>query len=186
MILRFRFITFIFLLAIAPLGCAITTNKEAVLNEGDNMLVRKLNAVLLTTDDLPTMELDTSYAYPIIGHTEEPPIFDGFSQSWDGTQPEEHITMDYWLFRRVADAQKAADQWRGLLSSQSFYQPEPNAADVIGDATWRIPNTSSIWFVKNNVLVHIKAGRPFINQLRFTRSVARKVEAKINAALNQQ
>ena len=181
-----RFIAFIFLLAIPLLGCHIP-NKAAISNQGDNTLVRKLNAILLTTDDLPiTMKLDIGSSSTIRGFGKQPPVVDGFSQSWNSTRPEETINVKYWLFPSVSKAQTAADQWRGFLSSQSFYQPEPNAAEVIGDATWRIENTSSIWFVKNNVLVYIMARRPFINQLKFTRSVARKIETKINAALNQQ
>ena len=178
MMFRFRFITFILLFAIAPLGCDI-------LNKGENMLVRKLDAIILTADDLPTMEVDASSTLVIGGVRKQPPVVDGFIQTWDGTQPEEHIFVNYWLFQSVADAQKAAEQWRNFLSSQAFYQPEPNAEDVIGDVTLRIPESVSLWFVKNNVLVYIMARRPLVNQLTFTRSVARKIETKINAALNQ-
>ncbi len=185
MILRFRFITFIFLLAIAPLGCAIT-NKEAVLNEGEHMLVRKLDAVLLAADDLPTMEVDGTVNHRKRGIVNQPPVADGFIQSWNGTQPEEHITVHYWLLRSIVDAQTAAEEWRSFITSQGIYQHEPNPEHVVGDGTWRIENDASIWFVKNNVLVHIVARRPLLNQLPLTRSVARKIEAKINAALNQQ
>ena len=150
-------------------------------------MVRKLNAILLTTDDLPTtMKLDIGSSSTTSGLGKQPPVVDGFSQSWNSTRPEETISVSYWLFPSVSKAQTAAGQWRGFLSSQSSYEPVPNAAEVIGDATWRIENDSSIWFVKNNVLVYIMARRPFINQLKFTRSVARKIEAKINAASNQQ
>ena len=151
------------------------------------MLVRKLDAVMLTANDLPpTMELDVSSSFAIAGKRKHPPIVDGFSQSWNSTRPEEDISVSYWLFRSVEEAETAAGEWMGTLASAGIYLPEPRPEDVIGDATWRIKNNASIWFVKNNVLVFIMGGRPRINQLPFTRSVARKIEAKINAASNQQ
>ena len=178
MMFRCRFITFISLFAIAPLGCTIP-------NTGEKMLVRKLNAIILTANDLPTMRVDTSSVFRIGGFAEEPSTVDGLLHYWDGTQPQEHIAVRYCLFHSVADAKKAANQWQRFVGAEAFFEPEPNAEDVIGDATWRVPNKASIWFVKNNVLVHIMARRPKINQLTLTRSVARKVEAKINAALNR-
>ncbi len=57
------------------------------------MLVRKLNAVLLTADDLPAMEVDAVTSNGSGGVRKEPPVVDGFLQAWDGTQPEEHITV---------------------------------------------------------------------------------------------
>ena len=185
---RLRFISFILILAMPPLGCGI-------LYIGENMLVGKLNAILLTADDVPTMKLDPVVNRRRRGVVKQPPVIDGFSQSWNGTRPEEHIYVNYWLFQSVRDAQTAADEWRHFIASaaieingrtDSAYQPEPNAADVIGDATWRVADDASLWFVKNNVLVYIIARRPRVNQLKLTRTVARKIEAKINAALNQQ
>ena len=131
------------------------------------------------------MRVDTSSVFRIGGFAEEPSTVDGLLHYWDGTQPQEHIAVRYCLFHSVADAKKAANQWQRFVGAEAFFEPEPNAEDVIGDATWRVPNKASIWFVKNNVLVHIMARRPKINQLTLTRSVARKVEAKINAALNR-
>ena len=119
------------------------------------------------------------------GIAKQPPVVDGFEQSWDGTQPEENITINYWLFQSVADAENALRQWCGRTASRGIHKPEPNAEDVIGDGTLRIPGSASIWFVKNNVLVYIKKGNPLVNQLPLTRSVARKIETKINTALNQ-
>ena len=57
MMFRLRFIAFIFVLSMAPLGCKII-NKGAVINKREHMLVRKLDAVVLTADDVRTMELD--------------------------------------------------------------------------------------------------------------------------------
>ena len=179
MMFQCRFITFILLFAIVPLGCAI-------LNTGEKMLVRRLDPIILTANDLPTMQVDTSLSRRVGGFANEPPTVDGFLHHWNGTQPQEHISVRYCLFRSVAEAKKAAKQWQRFIGAEAFYEPEPNAEDVIGDATWRIPNKDSIWFVKNNVLIHVQARRPKINQLALTRSVARKIEAKINAALNQQ
>ena len=178
MMFRCRFIAFIFLFAIAPLGCD-------TINKGEKMLVRKLDAVILTVNDLPTMEVDGRITGHRQGIAKQPPVVDGFKQSWNGTQPEENITINYWLFQSVADAEKAAGQWCGFTASQGFHEPEPNAEDVIGDFTLRIPGSASIWFVKNNVLVYIMKGNPLVDQLTLTRSVARKIETKINAVLNQ-
>ena len=187
MMFRYRFTVFILLLAIAPLGCSV--------NKREKMLVRKLDAITLTANDLPTMTVGNFPAnIPFHGVSKEPPVVDAFIHSWDGTQPEEDITVNYWLFQSVVDAQKAADQWRRMIASlvivingkiEPVYQPEPNAEDVIGDATWRPTNQSDIWFVKNNVLVYIMTGGTTVNQLTLTRSVARKIETKINTALNQ-
>lgn len=185
MIFRCRFIGFVFLFAMVLLGCN-TINKGAVSNQGDQMLLRNLDAVILTVTDLPTMEEDNSSTDAIGGMAKQPPVVDGFKQSWNGTQPEEHLYVSYWLFRSVADTQKAANEWYTMLGAQAFYEPEPNAEEVIGDATWRIPNEPHFWFVKSNVLVYVMGRRPFIDQLPLTRSVARKIEAKIEAALPQE
>ncbi|MDE0686283.1 MAG: hypothetical protein OXI63_25430 [Candidatus Poribacteria bacterium] len=188
MMFRYRFTAFILLLAIAPLGCSV--------NKKEKMLVRKLDAITLTANDLPTMTMGNFPAnIPFGGLAKQPSVIDGLLQVWNGTQPEEDLTVRYWLFQSVDAAGKAADQWRRMIASlvivingkiEPVYQPEPNAEDVIGDATWRPTNQSDIWFVKNNVLVYITTGGTTVNQLTLTRSVARKIETKINAALNQQ
>jgi hypothetical protein len=49
-----------------------------VLYEGEDMLVRKLNAVILTADDLPTMELDAVTSNGSGGVRKEPLVVDGF------------------------------------------------------------------------------------------------------------
>ncbi len=174
MMLRCRLIAFVFLFIIALPGCDI-------INKDEHMLVRELDAILLTADDLPTtMELDVSSTFPISGRMREPSVVDGFTQLWNGTQPQGPMGVSYWLFQNVAEAQKASSHWRGV------YQPEPNAEDVVGDATWRVENNPSIWFVKNNVVVYIMIRRkPLVDQLTFTRAVARKIEAKIDAALKK-
>ena len=159
------------------------------------MLVRSLDAVVLTAKDLPTLEEDLSVRRSMSGIEARPATVDGLDHSWDGSLPEEHICVRYWLFGSVAEARTAADSWRDFISAgtveidgriESVYQPEPNAEEVIGDATWRPANSAPIWFVKSNVLVFIGAGRPEVNQLPFTRSVARKIVAKIEAALPQE
>lgn len=187
-----RFISFFFLSAIVLLlGCGVIYKEE---HKGADILVRKLNAVFLPANDLSTttMGLNTGVSRPLNYRGGKPPFAEGFSQSWNGPQPQERIAIRYWLFGSIADTQRAADQWRWTHSPlgvevngkiEPILQPEPTAADVIGDATWRPANKSSIWFVKENVLVYIQARRPKVNQLPLTRSVARKIEAKINAVL---
>ena len=185
--MRFRcfWLVFVLLLAMGLLGCNIFN--QGGVKKGEAMLVRKLDAVILTDNDLPTMKLDGGTGHRAEGFTDLPPIVDGFSQSWDGTQPEEHIGIDYWVFRSPSAAKKAGAHWRDLIAAgpimingklEPIYQPEPSAKDVIGDATWRVANGATIWFVKNNVLVRVMARRPEVNQLTLTRSVARKIEKK--------
>ena len=94
MIFRCHFTAFILLFAIAPLGCNII-NKGAIINKGEHMLVRKLDAVLLTVNDLSTMQMDVSTTHRRGGIGKQPPVVDGFSQSWNGTQPEEPIDVSY-------------------------------------------------------------------------------------------
>ncbi len=57
--------------------------------------------------------------------------------------------------------------------------------DGFKDPTWRLENKSDIRCLKNNVLVYIMAGGTSVNQLPLTRSVARKIEAKIDAVLKK-
>ena len=186
--MRFHYglLSFLLLLTLPLLGCDI-------FNKGEDMLVRNLDAVILTANDLPTMkEGVTTDSHRIGGHAKSPPIVEGFEQSWDGTRPEERIKVRYWLFRSTSDAKKAAEEWRGLIASgaivingkmDAIYQPEPKPKDVIGDATWRTPDGASLWFVKNNVLVHVRDRTLSHSQLTLTRSVARKIETKIKNAL---
>lgn len=193
MVLQGRFIAFIFLFAIMLLlGCDVIYKGE---HKGEDLLVRKLNTVLLTTDDLPTTTMGLGMSGSVHHRRSEPPFAEGFSQSGNGPQPEERITIRYWLFHSIADAQQAADKWRFHISAlgvtvnekvESIYQSEPNAEDVIADATWRPANRASIWFVKNNVLVYIMARNPRVNQLPLTRKVARKIEAKIQTVLKKK
>ena len=124
------------------------------------------------------------------------PVIVGFRQWWSGG-----LNIKYWLFDSAPTAQKAAETGEHHISAAPMnWQFEPNPEDIIGDATWHhIPWEQNEWryrsthivFVKNNVLVHIMAGKPSImtpeisaNQLRFGRNVSRKIEAKIEAVLN--
>lgn len=177
MMFRLSLIAFIFLLSMALLGCAVINN-GSINNKGEEKLVKSLDAVILTVTDLPTMREGVGTpSHRVVGYADDPPVVDGFTQFWE-TQYEDRIRVRYWLFGSVTDAQAAA-AWRDLVALP-MHQPVGNAADIIGDATWSIPNKPNIWFVKSNVLVHITG-----NQLALTRSAARKIETKINAVLNQ-
>ena len=161
------------------------TSPAVDVNEaGEEKLVSKLNPVLLTANDLSTTTMGLGRSHPVAHRRVEPAFAEGFSQSWNGPQPEERIAIRYWLFHSITDAQQAADKWRHHISALPVYKPEPNAEDVIGDATWRAG--ASIWFVKKNVLVYIMARNRRVNQLSLTRSVGRKIEAKIEAALRKK
>ncbi|MCD6505104.1 hypothetical protein J7M22_00635 [Candidatus Poribacteria bacterium] len=153
------------------------------------MYVTRLDSIILTEDDLPNLKL--TQAVPIRGAWKEPPCLAGFHQYWDGNKEEEHIGVRYWLFDTIRNAQKAADKWRFAIAQgaviidgkpDSIYQPETDPNAIIGDKTWRAYDC--IWFVKANVLVHV-SGQSLIDQLSFTRMVARKIEAKISAELNK-
>ena len=98
---------------------------------------------------------------------------------------EGQLTVCYYLFRSTSDAKQAAFP---LFPAKAIFRPEPNPREVIGDATWRVKNSvvTYIYFVKNNVQVHIMMGVRSSNQLQAARDVARRIEAQIAAVLEEK
>ncbi len=156
-------IGFLLLMTTAIIGCAILSNAYPVMS---------LHPVLLTQDDLPTMQLTKSESERTSGPTGLSLITECEQQWGDG-----QMTIYYYLFNATSTAQKAA--WP-LFPAKTNHRPEPNPKEVIGDATWRVKK-GYIYFVKNNVVVHIMSYRDSPNQLQFARDVARKIDAKIDA-----
>ena len=215
-LLRGRHIHF-FIPIMLLLGCALNTggNKGAQIplclsnismralntgeNKGEPLLVRQLDVILLTADDLPPrLTLKTSHSFykrgaslRVVGFSQSwgaaDPDVVGFSQLWVGDPPEERIAVTYWLFESADAAEKSTELVPGVLVSEGIYQREIDAEAIIGDLTWcgLPPDNASLWFVKNNVLVFINPSGTF-DQLRFTRAVARKIEAEIASVLQQK
>ncbi len=166
-----------------------------VINKGENRLVRKLDAVILTYDDLLTMSLTEVND---IGRTRmeshriggPPNVIVGFEQQWD----KYRLTVRYWLYDSGYTAKKGGENghpW--TFAAYVNFHPELNPKHIIGDATWRVilsrpreHDMTDLWFVKNNVLVHVRASIHPPNELKVARDVARKVEAKIEAVLNKK
>ena len=124
------------------------------------------------------------------GPTLESGVIVEFEQRWN----ENQLIVEYWLFDAAYTAKKAAETYRfRRVAGTPNYDLKRNPEDVIGDATWHISpkrwsenGTTELYFVKNNVIVYITAKGYPSNQLWLVRDVARKIEAKINAASNQQ
>lgn len=166
MIFRLRFIGFLLLGTTPLIGCAILSNAYPVMS---------LHSVLLTQDDLPTMQLTnerSSRPTKGLSHIVE------FKQLWS-----EELVILYFLFNSTSAAQKASPP---LFPDVEGYRPEPNPKEVIGDATWRVEKPPGIYFVKHNVLVYVLVKGHPSHRLPFARNVARKIEAKITAVLEKK
>ena len=159
--------------------------------------VVKLDPVILTQDDLPTMRLMEEGTGKITDASEIPNVIAEFEQRWNRNQLiveyrnqliveyRNQLIVEYWLFDSGHTAQRTAGGFRfRIVAVEPNYHPELNPEDVIGDATWRIihgrwreDSRTNIWFVKNNVLVYISAGGHPSNRLQVVQEVARKIEA---------
>lgn len=179
MIFRLHFIGFLLLVATLLIGCGILFNVHRVM---------RLDPIVLTQDDLRMMRLTESDR--LGGFPKELSVIVGFDQQWsDG-----HLVVRYYLFDSSYTAKKAkANPWGHTVAAPANYQPELNPEDVIGDATWHlIPKRQSetgmtdIYFVKNNVGVHVMTSGASEYQRQFARDVARKIEAKIEAISSQK
>ena len=172
-------IGFLLLVIITALGCGVFFNVNRVM---------RLNPIVLTQEDLRMMRLTESDR--LGGFPKESSVIVGFDQQWsDG-----HLVVRYYLFHSSYTAKKAkTNPWGHTVAAPANYQPELNPADVIGDATWHlIPKRhwengiTDIYFVKNNVGVHVMTKGTSECQLQFVRNVARKIESKIAAVLEKK
>ena len=181
MMFRLRFIGFIFLIATIPLlGCGVFYNFNRVM---------RLDPVILTQDDLPTMRLMETKR--LDRFPEESSIIVGCEQRWIRKQ----LIVRYYLLHSADAAQKVwKNPWGYRVAGPASFDPELNPGNVIGDATWhytpkrhteRIDDTE-ILFVKHNVAVLIMANDHPSNQLQFVQDVARKIETKITAVLEKK
>ena len=143
---------FLILMTTMTIGCAILSNAYPIMS---------LHPVLLTQDDLSTMQLTKSERISSYA----------FKQSWG-----EGVIVRYSLFNSTSAAQSAIRPLPG-------YRPEPNPEEVIGDGTWRVRKPPGIYFVKHNVLVFIIVEGHPSHRLQVARDIARKIEAKIAAVL---
>lgn len=160
-------IGFLLLATTMTIGCAILSNAYPVMS---------LHPVLLTQDDLPTMQLMKSKRNN--SPTRELSRIVEFEQLWS-----EELVILYFLFNSTSAAQKAASP---LFPDVEGYRPEPNPKEVIGDATWRVEKPLGIYFVKHNVLVYVLVKGHPSHRLPFARNVARKIETKITAVLEKK
>ena len=180
MMFRLHFIGFLLLVTTSLIGCGVPFNINRVM---------RLDPVILIQDDLPTMRLIENrrlYRFP-----EESSIIVGCEQRWNVNQ----LIVRYYLFDSEYTAQKVwKNAWGYRVARPAKFHPELNPEDVIGDATWHyIPkrqteriNDTEILFVKNNVAVLVMADGQPSNQLQFARDVARKIETKITAVLEEK
>ena len=141
--------------------------------------VMRLDPVILTQDDLPTMRLTKNE--PISRPTKESSVIAKSEQFWN----EGQLTVYYYLLRSTSDAKQAAFP---PFPAKPVFRPEPNPKEVIGDATWRVRTSlvTYIYFVKNNIEVHIMLEGHSSNQLQPARDVARKIESRIAAILEKK
>ena len=169
-------IGFLLLVTTTQIGCGVLFNVNRVIG---------LDPVLLTQEDLPMMRLTEGDRFS--GFPKESSVIVGFDQQWsDG-----HLVVRYYLFDASYTAKKArANPWGHTVAAPGNYQPELNPAKVIGDATWHLiprrhweKGMTDIYFVKNNVGVHIMTRGTSEYQLQFVQEVARKIETKIEAVL---
>lgn len=170
------------ILLTTTIGCGVLFHVNRVV---------KLHPIILTPEDLPTMQLTSSdrNSRPTTrGPTLESAAIVEFEQRWN----ENQLIVEYWLFDAAYTAKKAAETYRfRRVAGTSNHDLERNPEEVIGDATWHLrpmrrwaPHwTTELYFVKNNVIVYITAKGHPSTQLWLVRDVARRIEAKINAAL---
>lgn len=179
MMFRLYFIGFLLLVATPLIGCGILFNINRVM---------RLDPVVLTQDDLRMMRLTESDR--LDGFPKELSVIVGFDQRWsDG-----HLVVRYYLFDSSYTAKKAkANPLGHTIATPANYQPELNPEDVIGDATWHLipkrhleEGMTDIYFVKNNVGVHVMTRGASEYQLQFAREVAQKIEVKITAAVEKK
>ncbi|MCG9132175.1 hypothetical protein J5I95_10885 [Candidatus Poribacteria bacterium] len=173
-------IGFLLFLTTMLIGCGVLFNFNRVM---------RLDLVILTQDDLPTvrlMETKRLDRFP-----EESSIIVGCEQRWTRKQ----LIVRYYLFHSADAAQKVWKNPFGYrVAGPASFDPEVNPENVVGDATWHYTpkrhmegiNDTEILFVKNNVAVLIMANGHPSNQLQFVQDVARKIETKITAGSPQK
>ena len=177
---RLHFIGFLLLMTTTTIGCGVLFNFNRVM---------RLDPVILTQEDLPTMRLMENRR--LDRFPEESSILVGCEQRWNVNQ----LIVRYYLFHSEYAAQKIWKNAFGYrVAGPAKFHPELNPENIIGDATWNFTpkihmekiSDTEILFVKHNVAVLIMANGHPSNQPQFVREVARKIEAKIAAVLEKK
>lgn len=184
---RLRFISFTFLIVTTfSLGCnIINKGEDGLVKKRDPVVltqdvVKKLDSVILTRNDLPTWRVRREEAN--LGPSKKSSVIVAFHQRWRGD-----LTVRYWLFNASSTARDEAVWIGGTTGAALYFKPESNPEEVIGDATWYHSKSSEkrpiILFVQSNVLVLVHLRDPSSKGMQFSQNVARKIEAKIQAVL---
>ena len=206
---------FLLILTTQLIGCSILSLGTRS-TPSDVPRLTTFDAILLTSDDLPTRGLMQArpmealsegprrgsdvvigYAYQRMARRYRPPervsdVVVGLEQEWSGG-----LIVRYWLWNPNAPALEKASVGTWPFASVPNFHPERNPEDIIGEATWRdilIYRRKSVTergpmkhtillFVKSNVEVYVMVDEVSVEHLQVARAVARKIEAKIEAAL---
>jgi len=155
-------------------------------------MIKRLDLIKITDDEMP-VSARLSSSRPILSPTSpaDPECLDGWCDRWwIDNKPGKNVAIHYWIFESPKDAEQVAVEGRKYLSArsiyidgkwESIYQPETDTESVFGDKTWSWKN--NILFVKSNVVVLVS--EPGLQvELATIRSIARKIEEKIDTALD--
>lgn len=155
-------------------------------------MIKDLDSIKLTNDELP-VSARLSSSRPILSPMSpaEPKCLAGYCDRWwINSEPGKNVAIHYWIFASPQDAEQVAVEGRKYLSArsiyldgkwESIYQPETKIESMFGDKTWSWKN--NILFVNSNVVVLVSEPGQQV-ELAIIRSIARKIEAKIDIALN--
>ncbi|HIE28606.1 TPA: hypothetical protein EYP66_15110 [Candidatus Poribacteria bacterium] len=156
-------------------------------------MIEHLDSIQLTDDEMP-VPARLSSSRPILSPTSpaEPECLAGFCDRWwIDNRPGKNVAIHYWIFDSPKDADLAAVKGRRYISARSIYidgkwesvyQPETELEGMFGDKTFSWQN--NILFVKSNVLVLVSEPGQQV-ELETIRSIARKIEAKLDAVLKK-
>ena len=153
MMFRLHFIGFLLLGTTPLIGCGILFNINRVM---------RLDPVILTQDNFPTMRLMKNSR--LDGFPKESSIIVGCEQRWS----ENQLIIRYYLFRSGTAAQKAWENPWGypVAATVSNFHPELNPEDVIGEATWRyIPRRQTERINNSGHLLLHHASFPFFKPI---------------------
>jgi len=157
-------------------------------------MIKILDSIKLTNDEMP-VPARLSSSRPILSPASpsksRPKCLAGWCDRWwINNEPGKNVAIHYWIFESPQDAKQVAVEGRKYLSArsiyidgkwESIYQPETKIESMFGDKTWSWKN--NILFVKNNAVVLVSEPGQQV-ELETIRSIARKIEEKLDTALN--
>ena len=156
-------------------------------------MIEHLDSIKLTDDEMP-VPARLSSSRPILSPTSpaKPECIAGCCDRWwIDNRPGKNVAIHYWIFESPQDADLAAVKGRRYISAraiyidgkwESVYQPETELEGMFGDKTWSWKN--NILFVKGNAVVLVSEPGQQV-ELETIRSMARRIEAKLDAVLNK-